>query len=418
MLKRIFFVGVVILLSQTSYCDVVYLHNGSSIIGEIIESVPGIYFTLRRQDGTTCVFKMEEVWKVKFEEEEMSEDRLYLKDGGVIIGRIIGAIPGETYSIRSTDKSILVFRMDEIEKVEIGKRVYAPSPAEQPQLPVLPQPPVVVSKQPSLLQKKKFLRPWLGIDWPSMKEVNDNLKALEELSKEFYEEALGESFEQNMGIVTDWEIKEIKKTGITGRGIGFGGDLEIELNPNLKLLGRIWYLSYPEFGLLIGIESGSFTYLDKQYNSMKVDMDYKLKPSVIIVGGGIKLSPPVTRNMFVNIEGLLGYGFGRLPVEVECALEMYDLNGNLALKEEDTFEGYAKGGGLFLSLGGELEYKVSPDFSLMVGAGYKRCKIEKMAYEDSWDLGKQGDEANILGRSLNPFDFSGLSLSGGTRFSF
>lgn len=72
MLKRIFFVGVVILLSQTSYGDVVYLHNGSSINGEIIESVPGISFTLRRQDGTTCVFKMEEVWKVRFEEEEMS----------------------------------------------------------------------------------------------------------------------------------------------------------------------------------------------------------------------------------------------------------------------------------------------------------------------------------------------------------
>jgi len=251
-----------------------------------------------------------------------------------------------------------------------------------------------------------------------MKEVNDNLKALEELSKEFYEEALGESFEQNMGIVTDWEIKEIKKTEITGRGIGFGGDLEIKINPNLKLLGRIGYLLYPEFGLLIGIESGSFTYLDKQYNSMNLAMDYKLKPSVIIVGGGIKLSPPVTRNMFVSIEGLLGYGFGRLTQKTEATIEMYDLNGNLALKEEDTFEGYAKGGGLFLSLGGNLEYQVSPNFSLIGGAGYKRCKIEKMEYEDSWALGKQGDEANILGRSLNPFDFSGFSLSAGLKFSF
>ncbi|MBU1967563.1 hypothetical protein KKH50_04745 [Patescibacteria group bacterium] len=285
-IMHIIMLGMVLILAQDAYAlkgDTIYLHNGSSIIGEIIESVPGISFTLRRQDGTTCVFKMEEVWKVKFEEEEMSEDRLYLKDGGVIIGRIIGAIPGETYSIRSTDKSILVFRMDEIEKVEIGKRVYAPSPAEQLKLPVLPQPPVTL-KQPSL-REKKSLRPWLGIDWASMKEVNDNLKAMEELdesNKEIYAENFGKSLEQNMGIVTDWEIKEIKKTGITGRGIGFGGDLEIELNPKLKVFGRIGYLSYPEFGLLMGIESGSYTYSSKQYKYMNVDYDWKLKPSVII----------------------------------------------------------------------------------------------------------------------------------------
>ena len=420
--KKIIYImlGIGLILAQNAYAlkgDTIYLHNGSSIIGEIIESVPGVSFTLRRQDGTTCVFKMEEVWKVRFEEEEMSEDRIYLKDGGVIIGRIIGAIPGETYSIRSTDKSILVFRMDEIEKVEIGKRVYAQSPSEQPQLPVLPQPPVVL-KQPSL-REKKSLSPWLGIDWPSMKEVNEDLTRLEESPKEFYEEMIGKNIEQSMGIVTEWNIEKVKKTEIT-RGIGFGGDLEIELNPNLKLLGRIGYLSHPEFGLLIGIESGSFTYLDKQYNSMKIDMDWKFKPSLVILGGGIKVSPPLTTNIFVSIEGLLGYGFGRLPVEVECALEMYDLNGNLYYEEKDSFRGYAKGGGLFLSLGGNLEYKPAPNFSLMGGVGYKRCKIENMKYEDSWMQGaiKEGDEPIIFGRSLNPFDFSGFSLSGGVRFSF
>jgi len=172
--KKIIYIimlGMVLILAQDAYAlkgDTIYLHNGSSIIGEIIESVPGISFTLRRQDGTTRVFKMEEVWKVKFEGEEISEDRFYLKDGGVIIGRIIGAIPGETYSIRSADKSILVFRMDEVERVEIGKKIYAPSPTEQPQLPVLPQPPVTLKHEPARQKEGLAGQIGVGLNYPGV----------------------------------------------------------------------------------------------------------------------------------------------------------------------------------------------------------------------------------------------------------
>jgi hypothetical protein len=146
------FVLGTILFSQASYGlegDIIYLHNGSSITGEIIESVPGASFTLKRRDGTIHVFKMTEVWKVKFEEEEVYEDRLYLKDGSVIIGIIIGAIPGETYRIRTEDKSILVFRMEEVGRLEL-KTLTPKVEVITPILPTKPQPPV--TKQPSSIQ--------------------------------------------------------------------------------------------------------------------------------------------------------------------------------------------------------------------------------------------------------------------------
>lgn len=138
--------GMILLSALNAYAlegDTIYLHDGSSINGEIIESVPGVSFTLKRRDGTIHVFKMAEVWKVKFEEEEIYEDRLYLKNGSVIIGTIIGAIPAETYRIRIQDKSILVFQMEEVERVELK----TPTPVTKPQPPVITPPP---SPQPSI----------------------------------------------------------------------------------------------------------------------------------------------------------------------------------------------------------------------------------------------------------------------------
>ncbi|HAV43140.1 TPA: hypothetical protein DCX15_03900 [bacterium] len=107
--------------------DIIYLHDGTSIVGEIIESEPGKSYTLKKQDETIRVFKMEDVWKVSFEERGMYEDELFLKDGSIITGEIIGSIPGETYRIKTADKSVLIFKMDEVSRIEL-----APSPELPP----------------------------------------------------------------------------------------------------------------------------------------------------------------------------------------------------------------------------------------------------------------------------------------------
>jgi hypothetical protein len=158
------FVLGMILFSQASYGlegDTIYLHDGSSIIGKIIESIPKVSFTLKRPDGSIRVFKMEEVWKVKFEEEEISENRLYLKDGGVIIGRIIGAIPNETYRIRLIDKSVLIFKMDEVSRVEFKVAISPPIAPSTPK--IEPQPQLVA---PPVAPKKGGLKIGLCLNYP------------------------------------------------------------------------------------------------------------------------------------------------------------------------------------------------------------------------------------------------------------
>jgi len=251
-----------------------------------------------------------------------------------------------------------------------------------------------------------------------MDEVNDEIEALGE-SEKLMEAMLSQSFEEELGIVVEWEVEGTERT-LAKRGVGFGGDLGRRINPNLELLGRIGYLSYPEIGLVFSGESNPFFYED--YGDLlyvDFDMDFNFKPSLIVLGGGIEFSYPIGTKLVLGTEGLLGYGLGRVKQKIEVSMERYNLENELLGKGEYTSELDAKGGGLLLSLGGNLEYKVSPKFSLMGKAGYKRCKIEKMKYEDSWEEGgiKEGDELKIQ-VDTTPFDFSGVYLSAGLKFSF
>ena len=60
------------------------------------------------------------------------EDVVYLKNGSVIHGMIIEQIPNESIKIRTADRNIFVFRIDEIEKMtkeevqQISQPVYVP----------------------------------------------------------------------------------------------------------------------------------------------------------------------------------------------------------------------------------------------------------------------------------------------------
>ncbi|MEW6482376.1 MAG: hypothetical protein AB1397_05175 [bacterium] len=105
-------VGISLFFLQSLYADTIYLHDGSSILGEIIESIPGVSYTLKRKDETIQVFKMEDVWKTSFEEKEAYEDSLYLKDGGIYFNL------GLAFFIKQNMKSSLEILGECIKKFE------------------------------------------------------------------------------------------------------------------------------------------------------------------------------------------------------------------------------------------------------------------------------------------------------------
>ncbi|MBU1967564.1 porin family protein [Patescibacteria group bacterium] len=80
-------------------------------------------------------------------------DVVYLKDGGVIKGKVIESVPGVSYKIKTADGSIFVFEVDKVERVkfeevpEVEKRV---APVEE----VIPVRPVKVKEKPALSAQK------------------------------------------------------------------------------------------------------------------------------------------------------------------------------------------------------------------------------------------------------------------------
>lgn len=158
------FLALLFLNAHLANADRIYLHDGTSITGQIIESVPGGSFTLKKPDESVHLFKMDEVWKVKFEEDGLYQDKLYLKDGSIIIGNIIGAIPSETYKLKTEDESILVFKMDEVEKIEFQKAKLPVTPVPTPEAPPVAKQPSPVQPSVSEVSEEKGLAGVIGVN--------------------------------------------------------------------------------------------------------------------------------------------------------------------------------------------------------------------------------------------------------------
>jgi len=354
--------------------DIIYLHDGTSITGEVIGTIPGDSFSLKRFDGTIRVFKMEDVWKVKFEEEEIYEDRIYLKDESIIVGTVIGAIPNETYRIRLQDKSVLTFRMSEVSRVEL-KISTPPTPREQPTTPLPPTtPPPLPPKKTKILIEGR-----VGVDFPSLKEINDDLDAQERTHS-------------TIGKITSLERKRIKS------GTGLSGSVGRKINgskPEIELLARVEYWSYPRLGLMLRGE------IDKDPHTEELIFELEYGISYVGFSLGIGLAFPITPTLLLNGEGFVGRAFGGVRKKEKSVMA-----GELRLRE---YELSADGDAFLASLGGGLEWRPSPNFSLITKAGYKGYKIE------NWRLRKgiEGPAKHLL-----PFDFSGPYLSGGIRLGF
>jgi hypothetical protein len=77
-MKKLLFITLLfisnLLYSQTIYQDVVYLKNGSKIKGVIIEQIPSVSLRIETTDGSVFVFKMEEIEKMTKEATLLKKD--------------------------------------------------------------------------------------------------------------------------------------------------------------------------------------------------------------------------------------------------------------------------------------------------------------------------------------------------------
>jgi hypothetical protein len=108
--------------------DVLFLKDGTSVSGVIMEEEPGKSLVLETEDGELLEFRFRDVERIEklFVDEEpliQNRDVVYLKDGVVFRGTIVGRVPEKEIRLELEDGQLLDFRMNEIFK--IGKEQVA-----------------------------------------------------------------------------------------------------------------------------------------------------------------------------------------------------------------------------------------------------------------------------------------------------
>ena len=99
---------------------VVHLKNGSKIIGRIIREIPNECLWLRTSDGSQLVYSTDDIRHI---ERVVLPTRartavVYLRNGSKILGTIVREIPNQSIEIRMTDGNQLVYPMSQILEIE------------------------------------------------------------------------------------------------------------------------------------------------------------------------------------------------------------------------------------------------------------------------------------------------------------
>ena len=99
---------------------VVHLKNGSKIIGRIIREIPNECLWLRTSDGSQLVYSTDDIRQI---ERVVLPIRartavVYLRNGSKILGTIVREIPNQSIEIRMTDGNQLVYPMNQILEIE------------------------------------------------------------------------------------------------------------------------------------------------------------------------------------------------------------------------------------------------------------------------------------------------------------
>ncbi|MDE0299281.1 MAG: hypothetical protein OXN17_11655 [Candidatus Poribacteria bacterium] len=162
---------------------VVQLKNGSRIIGRIIREIPDECLWLRTSDGSQLVYSYDDIRHIKRHAPPPEPTVVvYLTNGSKLLGTIIKESPDRSIEIRMTDGNQLVYRRDQILEIE---RLIVPDrdthsfdlPSRKPtnvnlthttETPVYPpkrNPPLFAlsgEKNPGLAVGLSFLMPGLG----------------------------------------------------------------------------------------------------------------------------------------------------------------------------------------------------------------------------------------------------------------
>ena len=77
-------------VAAQNYTEVVYLKNGSIIKGVIIEQVPNVSLKIKTSDGSLIICQMSDVEKIT-KEERYTRD--YRKEANLYTGNAAGALP-------------------------------------------------------------------------------------------------------------------------------------------------------------------------------------------------------------------------------------------------------------------------------------------------------------------------------------
>ena len=108
--------------------DVLFLSDGSSVTGVIMEEEPGRALVLENEDGELLEYRFKDIERIEkmFVDEQpiiQNRDVVYLKDGVVFRGMIVGRVPEKAIRLELENGQLLDFDFNEIFK--IGKEQVA-----------------------------------------------------------------------------------------------------------------------------------------------------------------------------------------------------------------------------------------------------------------------------------------------------
>jgi hypothetical protein len=108
--------------------DVLFLSDGTSFVGIIMAEEPGKSVTLETEDGELLEYRLKDIQRIEkklLDEQPLIENRdvVYLKDGVIFRGMIVGRVPGKEITLELENGQLLDFPMGEVAK--IGKEQVA-----------------------------------------------------------------------------------------------------------------------------------------------------------------------------------------------------------------------------------------------------------------------------------------------------
>ena len=123
-----FFLLVSAIHPEIQYMDILYLKDGRSIEGLIIDRLPGISVKLETPEETVLTFEMDAIEKIESKKSDehvrvRNVDALFLNSGVVFTGTIIKQVPKFSITLETKSGLILPFPIKEIRQIITVKRI-------------------------------------------------------------------------------------------------------------------------------------------------------------------------------------------------------------------------------------------------------------------------------------------------------